>query len=362
MRARITAVLASTLFSTLLLVAPAHATFPGANGQIAYSSCGQTDCGIFVVEPDGSGATQITHNPYVILTRTGTVLGRDWGPEWSPDGRRIAFTRDSQDGSELRIVNADGTADSGFGVPGVGAVFSPDGTKFAFVDYIPPGYPQIFVMNADGSGVTQLTYGSGASEPDWSPDGTKIAFSQGPVSYGRSEIYVMNADGTGQMRLTFELEQGSWTFGPSWSPNGINIAFTRTYQGQQYEVYSMKADGSGLVNLTDNYVGAPDYTRNDDESPAWSPDGTQIAFVRHTNSGGGDRIVLMNADGSGAREVVAGQQPVWQPLAGPRRNDYKNVAQFCKAERDFLGEPQFRQKYGTGPKGANAHGKCVSGQ
>ena len=63
----------------------------------------------------------------------------------------------------------------------------------------------------------------------------------------------------------------------------------------------------------------------------------------------------MNADGSEQSRLATGGSPDWQPLVGPRLADYKNASQFCKAERDFLGEAAFRQKYGN-------HGGCVSGR
>jgi hypothetical protein len=110
-----------------------------------------------------------------------------------------------------------------------------------------------------------------------------------------------------------------------------------------------------------------------DATPAWSPDGTQIAFVSHRDDP--DRscgfnghppcqwaIYVMNADGSNPHRISALHSdgafaPDWQPLHGPQRSDYKNAAQFCKAERDFLGDAAFTKKYGGG---ANAYGKCVS--
>ena len=85
------------------------------------------------------------------------------------------------------------------------------------------------------------------------------------------------------------------------SPDGTKIAFTSNYQGGQYDIFVVNSDGSGTpVNLTDNYVGPPDYTRIDDEGAAWSPDGTQIAFTR--TLGNSIRLHLMNADGSGAHD------------------------------------------------------------
>ena len=254
-------------------------------------------------------------------------------------------------------MNTDGTGDQTFGVaPPTQFAFSPDGSKLAYIEYIPPGYPQIFVRSLDGSGAQQLTHGegpgSGRYDPDWSPDGTKIAFTgPGPGT----DIWVMNADGSNQTRLLNSVTMSGW--GPSWSPDGTKIAFTGNSQGQQYDIFVINSDGSGTpVNLTDNYVGPPGYTRIDDEEAAWSPDGTLIAFTRRVS--GPTDLMVMKADGSGVHQLPTGSggssSPIWQSIRGPRREDYKNASHFCKAERQFWGAEAFAQRYGGG------HGQCVS--
>jgi Tol biopolymer transport system component len=341
-----------------LAPAAAQATFPGAVGKIAISACGSVDCGVFLVDPAGSGGTQLTHNPYLIPVPRGNPYPAPDSPRsWTPDGSRITYSRANVTDGESRIVNADGTQDQAFSVaPPTQFTFSPDGSKLAYVDYEPSGYPQIFVKNVDGGGVTQLTHGegpgSGRYDPDWSPDGTKIAFTgPGPGT----DIHVMNADGSNHMRLLNSVTMSGWD--PSWSPDGTKIAFTSTFQGGNYEIFVANSDGSGTpVNLTDNYVGPPDYTRIDDEQPAWSPDGTQIAFTRRV--GNPIDLLVMNADGSGVHQLPTGSganiSPVWQSIRGPRRGDYKNASHFCKAERQFWGAEAFRERYGGG------HGQCVS--
>jgi hypothetical protein len=117
----------------------------------------------------------------------------------------------------------------------------------------------------------------------------------------------------------------------------------------------MNADGSGLVRLTNHEFAERD--------PAWSPDGTKIAFIRARGpyeQYSGD-IWVMNADGSQPTDLTPSStnshyQVDWQPIPGPNRSDYKNAAQFCKAELAFWGD-QFAARYGGGPK---AYGKCVS--
>ena len=103
---------------------------------------------------------------------------------------------------------------------------------------------EIFVMNADGTGVTQLTNNDADDwHPVWSPNGKQIAF-QGDRD-GDDEIFVMNADGTGGTQLT-DHDADDW--GPVWSPNGKQIAFQSDRYGDD-EIFVMDADGSNVVSL-----------------------------------------------------------------------------------------------------------------
>jgi plastocyanin len=133
-----------------------------------------------------------------------------------------------------------------------------------------PSEGGIYTINADGTGARRLTdsqnYGG---EPAWSPDGAKLAFTRitrDPewtlLEYLDPDIYVINADGSGLTRLTTDAHSGN----PAWSPDGRRIAFTRGS-----EIYVMNADGSGATRLTNN--------PGQDNAPAWSPDGTKIAFA-----------------------------------------------------------------------------------
>jgi Tol biopolymer transport system component len=172
------------------------------------------------------------------------------------------------------------------------------------------GQQRIYVMNADGSGVTRLTNGPGSdADPAWSPDGYRIAFESSRdtpgiagtatvVGFSNFEIYVMNADGSDQTRLTFTPY---FDLKPSWSPDGSRIAFTSSD-----DIYVMNADGSDPIPLAAS-------SAFDDEA-AWSPDGSKIAFT--SNRDGPVDIYVMNADGSEVTRLTnppANQNAVWSP-------------------------------------------------
>ena len=162
----------------------------------------------------------------------------------------------------------------------------------------------ICVMNADGSGREQLTDGLGdAHDPAWSPDGTKIAFSSNRD--GQRDIYIMNADGSGLRHVTDDEHEDT---GPTWSPDGSKIAYaseTRLYRDNTAiswsDIVVIEADGSNPTRITDD--------SRDDYEPAWSPDGTRIAFI-HRQS-----IYAMNPDGSDKELLFSGnaRSPAWSP-------------------------------------------------
>ncbi|MEJ7742640.1 MAG: hypothetical protein WKF73_08905 [Nocardioidaceae bacterium] len=258
-----------------------------ADGRIAFYGYQDGDADIYTINPDGTGETNLTNED------PGAETLADADPSWSPDGTRIAYTVYTvRSGliNDIWVMNADGTnkvalTDTGNdGAP----VWSPDGSQIAFVSDR-DGNPEIFVMNADGSNQRQLTFTAYPPfapmnvDPVWSPDGSRIAFATNREGAGTDfDIYVMNSDGSDAVNLTQNTGSGqAGTTGdraPAWSPDGSKIAFwtdrdvtEMCSNGCDREIYWMNPDGTGQQNLT-SAPGADDY------DPTFSPDGSQIAF------------------------------------------------------------------------------------
>jgi Tol biopolymer transport system component len=237
---------------------PGNPTPPGSTGP---------DFEVFVMNADGSNPTQITYNDL-----------DDDGAAWSPDGSLLVVQRDfdpvrGQSAYELLTMKANGTRERNITTsPGVNEIdpeWSPDGDRIAFVSNRDTD-DEVYTMKADGSRVRQLTFNGGSfdGEPNWSPDGRRIAFTSDrdatEATPFQVEIYTMRADGGDQTRLTFhDLSD----FRPAWSPDGRTIAFTSFRDatlpdhGDNAEIYTVRADGRQLTNLTQNpaFDGAPDW-------------------------------------------------------------------------------------------------------
>ena len=252
---------------------------------------------IWLMNPNGSNPVNLTNHPV-----------EEYWPCWSPDGTRIAYCREGQ----IYGMNADGSGQinltnnpRGSGFP----VWSPAGTAIV---YQSDELSEIYVMDDDGAGQTNLTHNPGLDAwPSWSPDGSKIVFHADRelvigdmATYSDNpDVYVMNADGTGETCLTSHPGR-DWL--AVWSPGGTKIAFQSDRDGAG-EIYAMNPDGSGQVNLTSN-PGA-------DGWPAWSPDGTKIAFQSYRD--GNAEIYVTNAEGSGVARLTSNAAtdsgPSWSP-------------------------------------------------
>jgi TolB protein len=151
-------------------------------------------------------------------------------------------------------------------------------------------------MDADGSNRTPLTDdGSGNGDPDWSPDGTTIAYEcNRPDDGSASDLCVINANGTETRNLTGGAAGMTDAANPAWSPDGSKIAFDSPLAGTR-EIWVMNADGSSPTRLTTHVFREPG-----NRAPTWSPDGNRIAFHSSTaRVGDGEIVAVMNADGTG---------------------------------------------------------------
>ena len=244
-------------------------------------------------------------------------------PTWSPDGRRIAFT-----------VELDG-------------------------DPAAPYRTDVYVMDADGSRVRRLTRSERAGRPVWSPDGRTIAFAKRASSRTRSfrdlvstTIWAIDTDGSDERQLVPSSGLTADTPG-AWSPNGESLAFTRwRYDSERsFEasaaIYLVAADGSALRKLIAQ-----------GSDPAWSPDGRLLAFVSDGDRNGelsyGDRtsvaneLYVANADGSHPKRLTRTRDsnersPAWSP-------DGTRIA-YTRGE-------QFRNAEATSVLLVEAHGGC----
>ena len=274
-----------------------------------------------MLDPAGASAREevsgpATGEPVSELRQLTSDPGIDAMPSWAPDGRRIVFharrppekagvlpTRKiwimDRAGKNARKLS-DGAADE------YHPVFSPDGTKIAFVSEA-NGSRDIWIMDADGKNSLPLTDDPGLEEhPSWSPDGRQIAYVALPKDGGNFDLWIMNADGSGKRKLTFSA--GNEVF-PAWQPQGHTIAFATDLNGN-FDIYGVSLPDEKTFPII---TGPANETR-----PAWSPDGTKIAFTRWPAEGRSTDATLWvaNADGSVPTELAIAPpaaHPAWSP-------------------------------------------------
>lgn len=272
-------------FALLVVAAiPVEATPSPYLGTIAFESerLGPTD--LFIMRPDGAGQTHLN------------TPGGGTDASWSPDGQRIAFSADPEgDGNiDIYVMRPDGSALQRL-TTSPGFDIWPDwlrgGDQIVFAS-TRAGPPNIYVMNADGTGQRQLTHETDAASltPVGSPWGGQILFARATPAEP-PKLWLMNLDGTGQRQLT---SSGPWEdIDPAWSVDGRQIAFSSNRLGS-YEIFLMDADGSNPTALT-NQAGF-------DWTPTFSPDNRYIAWTA-SRAGNAD-VWVMNKDGSGKTRLT----------------------------------------------------------
>jgi len=160
----------------------------------------------------------------------------------------------------------------------------------------------IYLLNIEGGEPKRLTDFKYSHSPIWSPDGEKILFYVEDESGSFFDIFVMNADGSELINLTDEFRGGS---NASWSPDGKQIIFD-SYSGTTDDIYIINRDGMGIQNLTNS-----DFN---DRTPSISPDGQRIAFSRSKVNAPYSQIYVMDRDGSNVSQIAEkGYYPIWSP-------------------------------------------------
>jgi Tol biopolymer transport system component len=211
---------------------------------------------LFTIKADGSELKQLTD------TREFEQY-----PSWSPDGKKILFTRgDVMSNIDICAMNEDGS-----GLVRLTehperdqrAAWSPDGEKIAFVSQR-DGDVAIWIMDADGGNKRKLVRGR---YPSWGPDSRKIVFTSSAF-HDNDEIYIIDIGGGEPQRLT---ENKKYDWFPVLSPTGDRIAFDSELFGGQ-ELMLMKTDGSALTRIS---IAEKTF----EQEPSWSPDGRGLAYA-----------------------------------------------------------------------------------
>lgn len=284
-----------TATATAVPQPPVPTPTPGLRGRFVFQVASGGD--IYSVNADGSGLTRLT-------------TGID--PSWSPDGRRIAFSRWTTPWG-IYTATADGSGETRLFSSNVARtpVWSPDGNQIAFY-FETEGWAPRRIEFPEGEhwrivprqletewhvGVVDVASGYFHQPhcerlcfaPTWSSDGQWIAYD------GDHGLSMTTVEGPNNRMLTENVHD---TF-PVWSPDGTRIAFMHR-QHDHWEIYVMNADGSGRWPLTGS---SPFLERRPNNvSPAWSPDGEEIVFL--SDRGGRWEFFVMNGDGSNQRRIL----------------------------------------------------------
>lgn len=258
----------------------------------------------------GTGLFRLTNDP-----------GIDRDPTWAPDSTKIAFSLDRTGTFEIYAVNVDGTGlaqltdDGEFGLDKEAPDWSPDGKRIAFVTLfdlyfiyafeVDPAYSRPFSALDDSRRSLLSDLSTDSLSPAWSPDGTQIAYTMDDIS-NTHQVFVMDLE----TRSSHQLTSGSLpAYSPLWSPDGRRMAFASGPPWPQgtLDIYVIGIDGTTLTRLTDHPT--------NDGAGSWSPDSQYIAF--DSDRSGSWDLYIMRSDGSEVMRLDTGESgnfdPVWSP-------------------------------------------------
>jgi TolB protein len=213
------------------------------------------DGAVHVVRADGSGLRR---------------LAAGASPAWAPDGIRLVVAKRTDRGADLYVIRSDGSGLRRLTRTAAAESepeWSPDGRSIAFVRAARAGSAHVYVMRPGGGGVRRVT--SGPMEdlsPTWSPDSRQLAFVRDDESLGITRVFITSVRGGRTRPLVEELEldpEATFESGPSWSPDGKRIAFVRGARLYS-DLYVASVDGRFLRRMTDNAI-----DEVTDRQPAW---------------------------------------------------------------------------------------------
>jgi tol-pal system beta propeller repeat protein TolB len=265
---------------------PTYNDTPPPIGKIAFTCYVKQIDQICLLNADGSGRKQLTH-----------LKATAFYPSVSPDGQTVFFS--SRDSGNYEIYSIDIFGNNLQKLTnGIGALYapelSPNGEWIIFTKH----GDGLWKMRPDGSGVRRVT-NKDDIDPSWSPDGSMIAFASSRA--GARQLFVMNADGSNIRQVTDLNNMGGRN---TWSPDGTKLAFYRGPFGDR-NIYVINIDGTGLVKLTDG---------GDNLAPSWSPDGNWIVFTSFRD--GNNELYIIHPDGTGLTRLTNSPISDWQPRWG----------------------------------------------
>jgi Tol biopolymer transport system component len=219
------------------------------NSSDAKKLPGQLDDGLYVIAPDGTGLQKVT------VADDGSEPA-DF-PTWSPDGTRLAFTKDHA----INVIGVGGGASQSItdsDAIDLGPSWSPDGTKIAFTRFTPDDQRELWIVNPDGSGARKLASSPMFDNPNtgydftpqWSPDGSRLAVTTAPN--GKAQIDVLNvADGTSKVVSPSSTKKKTLgAINATWARDGNSLAFLSDRSGGAFDIYTVRPDGTGLTQVT----------------------------------------------------------------------------------------------------------------